>query len=48
MKGPFWVVLVFGRAKWTSIKGEMGLNQKIEDKKVRMYEINQGGNGPKA
>ena len=26
IKGPFWVVLVFGRAKWTSIKGEMGLS----------------------
>ena len=25
IKGPFWVVLVFGKAKWTSIKGEMGL-----------------------
>ena len=25
-KGSVWVVLVFGRAKWTSIKGEMGLS----------------------
>ena len=25
IKGPFWVVLVFGRAKWTSIKGKIGL-----------------------
>ena len=26
MKGQFWVVLVVGQAKWTSIKGEMGLS----------------------
>ena len=26
MKGSFWEVLVFGRAKWSSIKCEMGLS----------------------
>ena len=26
IKGPFWEVSVFGRAKWTSIKREMGLS----------------------
>ena len=26
MKGPFWVVLVFCLAKWTSIEEEVGLS----------------------
>ena len=42
MKGPFWVVLVFGRAKWTPIKGENGPIRKEIGPKGRTNKENFG------